>query len=168
MESAKSTKPEVIGVVFSKLRPDKGDTFADIGCGSGAVTEFFAPYVKKAYAVDRSIEAVNSSRVKLRRFGNVEIVHSDGAEFLKNRSVDLVFFGGTKGIEEMLELCRAERVVVNAARIEIAVLAARKMMEIGIFEEVLIVNIAKSYDLAGGVAFKSLNPVFIVFGQMKS
>ncbi len=162
----KYTKTEVIGVVFSKLKPDKTKVFADIGCGSGAVTEFFAPYVKKAYAVDSSVEAVKQAQERLRKFENVEVVCSDGKEFLEKHDVDIAFFGGTKGIESMLEVCTAERVVVNAARIDVAVKVAEKMREIGIFEEIVLVNVAKSYELAGGLAFKPLNPVFVVCGEL--
>jgi len=32
----KATKPEIIGVLFAKLKPKKSDIFADIGCGSGS------------------------------------------------------------------------------------------------------------------------------------
>uniref|UniRef100_A0A7C2S5X7 Methyltransferase domain-containing protein n=1 Tax=Archaeoglobus fulgidus TaxID=2234 RepID=A0A7C2S5X7_ARCFL len=161
----KYTKAEVIGVVFSKLKPDRNKIFADIGCGSGGVTEFFAPYVAKAYAVDSSIEAVKQAQERLRRFENVLVICSDGKEFLETNEVDLVFFGGTKGIESMLEVCKAERVVVNAARIDVALKVADKMRVMGIFEEILIVNVAKSYELAGGLAFRPLNPVFIVCGR---
>lgn len=162
----KYTKNEVIGVVFSKLKPDKSKVFADIGCGSGAVTEFFAPYVAKAYAVDSGVEAIKQAQERLREFENVEVICSDGREFLESHKVDLVFFGGTKGIETMLEVCRVERVVVNAARIDVAVKVAEKMKELGIFEEIVVVNVAKSYELAGGLAFKPLNPVFVVCGRM--
>ncbi|AAB90506.1 MULTISPECIES: methyltransferase domain-containing protein [Archaeoglobus] len=161
--TGKFTKEEVIGVVFSKLRPSPNDVFADIGCGSGAVTEFFAPYVRKAYAID--IEISDEARERLKRFDNVVLLEMDGKEFLKKYSPDVVFIGGTKGVEEMLEICNARRVVVNAARIEVALSAARKMREKGIFREIVLVNAAKSYELAGGLAFRSLNPVFVVFGE---
>jgi len=162
----KFTKPEVIGVVFSKLRPEKTKTFVDIGCGSGAVTEFFAPYVKKAYAVDSDIKAISSAKERLKKFDNVEVIHSDGKDFLENHTADLVFFGGTRGIEEMLDVCKAEKIVVNAARVDVAVRTAEKMKELGIFEEIVVVNVSRSYELAGGIAFKPLNPVFVVFGEI--
>jgi len=159
----KYTKEEVLGVVFSKLKPNKDQTFADIGCGSGIVAEFFSPFVKKVFAVD--LRLTDEAKSRLEGIENVELLEMDGGEFLNKFNPDLVFFGGTKGIEDMLEVCGAERIVVNAARIEVALMAARKMKEIGIFKEIVIVNIAKSYELAGGLAFHSLNPVFVVFGS---
>lgn len=156
----KRTKDEVIGVVFSKLKPSREHIFADIGCGTGAVSKFFSPYVEKVYAVDLRL----SDEVKSLG-GNVLALEMDGREFLERYDVDIVFIGGTKGLDEMLEKCRAKRVAVNSARIEVANLAIRKMKEKGIFKEALIVNIQKSYELAGGTAFKPLNPVFVIVGS---
>ncbi len=160
----KYTKEEVVGVVFSKLRPSLSDVFADIGCGSGSVAEFFAPYVRRVYAVDLKI--TDEARERLRGMENVVMLEMDGREFLKTHCPDLVFIGGTKGVGEMLEVCTAKKVVVNAARIEVALSVASKMREKGIFKEVVMVNAAKSYELAGGLAFRSINPVFIVFGAV--
>ncbi len=120
----KYTKEEVIGVVFSKLRPSPEDVFADIGCGSGAVAEFFAPYVKKVYAVDLKIS--EDVKKRLERLENVVVAEMDGREFLKKHQPDLVFIGGTRGVEEMLDLCCARRIAVNAARIEVALSVAKK------------------------------------------
>ncbi|MET1123804.1 MAG: methyltransferase domain-containing protein [Archaeoglobaceae archaeon] len=159
----KSTKVEVAGVVFSKLRPSRSDVFADIGCGSGSVSAFFAPYVREVYAVDLKLS--EEAKERLKNFENVHVLEMDGLEFLETHEVDLAFFGGTKGIEEMLEVCRARRIVVNAARIEVAVRVSRKMKELGIFDELLMVSVAKGYELAGGTAFRYLNPVFVVCGR---
>jgi cobalt-precorrin-6B (C15)-methyltransferase len=38
------------------------------------------------------------------------------------------------------------------------------MQDMGIFEEAVHVQVAKSYPLAGDVAFKPLNPVYIIVG----
>jgi precorrin-6B methylase 2 len=40
-----------------------------------------------------------------------------------------------------------------------------KMRELGIFKEMIIANISRSYELANATAFKSENPVFIIFGS---
>ncbi|MCS7122091.1 MAG: methyltransferase domain-containing protein [Archaeoglobaceae archaeon] len=161
----KATKLEVIGVVFAKIMPRKDDTFADIGCGSGAVSEFFAPYVKKVYAVDIDEKAVFETKKKLENY-NAEVFLMDGLEFLKNYDYSIVFFGGTKKIEDMLEVAvkKARKIVANAARIEVAVKIFNKMKSSGLKSEILVVNIWKSYELAGGTAFKPLNPVFVVVG----
>jgi hypothetical protein len=41
------------------------------------------------------------------------------------------------------------------------------MREIGIFEEMLLINISKSYELAGEIAFRPLNPIFMVIGSKR-
>jgi len=164
----KFTKPEIIGVLFSKLKPDKEDVFVDIGCGSGAVSEFFASYVKKVYAVDIDNEAIKNTSKRVEKFGNVIVKCMDGVEFLeKYNDYTIVFFGGTKNIEKMLKIAsrKAKKIAVNAARIDMAIYVANIMKELGIFKEIILVNVAKSYELAGGLAFKPLNPVFIIFGQ---
>ena len=159
------TKEEIIGIVFSKLKPDANSVFVDIGCGTGAVSEFFARFVKKVYSVECDEEAFEIARKRLRDYENVEVIKADGFDFLKDREVDIAFFGGTKGIERMLEVCRAKRIVVNAARIEVAMEVMKKMKELGIFREILIANISRSYELAGLTAFRNENPVFIIYGS---
>ncbi|AGK62198.1 Precorrin-6B methylase 2 [Archaeoglobus sulfaticallidus PM70-1] len=160
----KETKPEIIGVLFAKLKPNKKDVFADIGCGSGAVSEFFSRYVSKVYAVERDESMLQIAKERLKG-NNIELILSDGYDFLKEHDCDIAFFGGTKGIERMLEVCDAERIAVNAARIEVAVEVTKKMKSMGIFDEVLILNISRSYELAGGTAFRTLNPVFMILGK---
>ncbi len=160
----KFTKEEVIGVAFSKLRPKRGDVFADVGCGSGAVAEFFSPYVKKVYAVDVDEEAFKSSKERLANFDNVEVLKMHGKDFLESFEYDIAFIGGTKDLEDMLKVCSARRFVISAARMEVVLLAKKVLEELGKFEEVVIVNVSRSYDLAGGTAFRNINPVFLVVG----
>ncbi|RLE69340.1 MAG: cobalt-precorrin-6Y C(15)-methyltransferase [Thermoprotei archaeon] len=158
----KATKEEVIGILFAKLKPRKEEVFADIGCGSCIVSNFFADYVSKVYAVDIDENIIKSAKVK----ENVELLHMHGLEFLKKYDYDAVFFGGSRDIEEMLEVAgkKARRIAVNLARIETACKVIHAMKESGIFKEALIVNVSKSYELAGLTAFKTINPIFMVVG----
>ncbi|MBE8538859.1 rRNA adenine N-6-methyltransferase family protein [Geoglobus acetivorans] len=160
----KFTKDEIIGIVFSKLMPGKRWVFADIGSGTGKVAEFFSRYVHKVYAVEVDGELASRLEKKFRGT-NVEVINSDGYDFLREHDVDGVFFGGTKGIERMIDVCRANRIAVNCARIDVALRVAEKLRENGMFEEIVFANISKSYELVGGLAFKSYNPVFVVVGH---
>ncbi len=164
--TGKYTKDEVIGIVFSKLRPRNHHIFADVGCGGGRVAEFFSPYVRKVYAVDADEKAAHSASKRLESLKNVEVRLMDGREFLKEYDYDLVFFGGTRRIDEMLDVAskKAERIAVSAARMEVAARVIGRMKELGIFHEALMVNVSRSYELSGGTAFKPLNPVFVVVG----
>jgi len=124
--------------------------------------------VYAVYAVDIDNEAIKNTSKRLEKFRNVIVICMDGTEFLeKHNDYTIVFFGGTKNIEKMLKVAykKAKKIAVNAARVDIAIHVANVMKELGIFKEILLVNIAKSYELAGGLAFKPLNPVFIIFGQ---
>jgi len=163
----KRTKDEVIGVIFSKFRPERSDVLADIGCYSCKISAFFSPYVKKVYAVDVDLSNVDLNLLK--KCENVELVESHGVDFFKEKSgVSLAFFGGTDRIEEMIELAfeaNVRKFCVSAARMEVAVKAKNAMEDVGIFDEIVAVNIWRSYTLAGYTAFKPLNPVFLVFGS---
>jgi precorrin-6B methylase 2 len=158
------TKIEIIGVLFAKLKPKGNETFADIGCGSGAVSKFFSEHVRHVYAVEKDESMFRKAKENLSG-GNIEVMLLDGYDFLKEHSCDIVFFGGTKGIERMLEVCDAERIAVNIARMEVAFRVVERMKAMGIFEEILMINISRSYELAGGTAFKPLNPIFMVIGR---
>ncbi|WP_048092802.1 rRNA adenine N-6-methyltransferase family protein [Geoglobus acetivorans] len=164
LNQGKFTKDEVIGIVFSKLMPGRSWVFADIGSGTGRVAEFFSRYVHKVYAVEVDGELVSRLEEKFRGT-NVEVIYSDGYDFLKEHEVDGVFFGGTRDIERMIDVCRANRIAVNCARMDVALRVAEKLKEKGMFEEIVLASISKSYELAGGMAFKSYNPVFVVVGH---
>ena len=130
------------------------------------MAEFFAAYVRKVYAVDSDEKAINAASKRLQSLDNVEVRLMDGRDFLVEHDYDIVFFGGTRGIEEMLEIAgkKAEKIAVNAARMEVAARAIAKMKNLGIFQEVLMVSVSRGYELSGGTAFKPLNPVFVVIG----
>ena len=164
LNHGKFTKDEVVGVVFSKLNPEREWTFADIGSGSGRVAEFFSKYVRKVYAVEKDSTSIAKLHNKFRGT-NVEVVSGDGYNFLLHNNPDCVFFGGTSGIQRMLEVCSARRVAVNCARMDVAFKVVEKMKDLGIFREIVAVNISRSYELAGGIAFRALNPVFVVVGN---
>jgi len=160
---SKRTKDEVIGIAFSKLSPDGDDVFADIGCHSCKVSGFFSRYVRKVYAVDVDVSHVCEEYLR----ENVEVVKAHGLEFLreKGEEVDVVFFGGTRDLSEMIAVAiekGVKKMCVSAARIEVALKAKKAMGDA--FREIVAVNVWRSYELAGLTAFKPINPVFLVFG----
>lgn len=54
-----------------------GYTVADLGCGTGAVSQLLAPYVKRVFAVDNSPAMLKAAKKHLADFPNVELL---GAE----------------------------------------------------------------------------------------
>ena len=84
--------------------------------------------------------------------------------------VDRCFVGGTRQIDEFLPLLLEKArpgciIVVDLARIGIASRVAETMKELGIFQELLQIHILRGYDLAGDIALKPANPIFMVIGK---
>lgn len=50
---------------------------ADVGCGTGNVSELLAPHVSRVYAVDQSAAMLKAARKRLRAFDNIEFVRAD-------------------------------------------------------------------------------------------
>ena len=163
----KETKDEVIGILMKKMDPARGEIFADIGCYTGKVSIEASKYFKKVYSVDIDKEAVKD--VKKIKSENMEVFCMRGEDFLRNYNYDKVFIGGTKNYDQMLDAAskKAKKIIANVARLETASNIVKKMREIGIFEEMLLINISKSYELAGEIAFRPLNPIFMVIGSKR-
>jgi ArsR family transcriptional regulator len=56
---------------------DEGWTVGDLGCGSGALAEALAPFVRHVLAVDGSASMIENARERLGRFDNVELRRGD-------------------------------------------------------------------------------------------
>jgi len=52
-------------------------TVADLGCGTGAVTESLAPFVHRVIGVDGSEAMIETARERLQNFANVELRHGE-------------------------------------------------------------------------------------------
>jgi cobalt-precorrin-6B (C15)-methyltransferase len=165
------TKEEIIAILLSKLQIKKDDLFTDIGCGTGSVSLEAAKLAEKVYAIDRSEEAINftKERIKEEGFKNIETIQGEAKDVIpKLPDINCAFIGGTREVTDVVRRLSEKvhgRIVVNAARIEIASNVINTMKELGIFKETLLINISKGYDLAGGTAFKPLNPIFMVVGE---
>ena len=68
---------------------DETWTVADLGCGTGQVSELLAPFVAQVIAVDESTAMLNAARKRLRTHENVAIREGDlGALPIDDESVD--------------------------------------------------------------------------------
>lgn len=173
MLSGTPTKPEIIAITISKLKPSSGDVFCDIGCGTGAVSIAASKFADTIYAIDIRDEAIKEAEQNFAAAGisdRVTLIHSEASEAIADLPrFDCAFVGGTRNVESVLqELCTKVRgrVVANAARIETAARIIGCMKSLGIFEEVIHVQVSKGYELAGETAFKPINPVYIVVGDV--
>ncbi len=165
------TKPEIIAIALEKLQLQHGETFADIGCGTGHVSIAAAKHTDKVVAVDKRKESIKEAQENFEQAGvlsAITLMWGEAPDVLaphKNK-IDKAFIGGTANFTEVIEFliphCR--RLVLNAARLELAAEAIWHMKELEIFDEVLLINIARGYELEGLTGFGSHNPVFMIVG----
>ncbi len=84
--------------------------------------------------------------------------------------MDRCFIGGTRQIDEFLPLLLEKAspgcvIVADLARIGIASHVAELMKRLGIFQELIQIHILRGYTLAGDIALKPINPIFMVIGK---
>lgn len=170
------TKPEIIAVSLSKLDLKDGDHFVDIGCGTGSVSiaaSRIAHYLS-IYAIDARKEAIDATEANFKNYGirNSKVLSGEASDLLNSNmyidAVDCAFVGGTKNIGIVLERLvekKARSIVVNAVRIETVVRTIEVMKRLGIFDEVVHLQVSRSAPITGETMFKPENPVYIIVGK---
>lgn len=169
------TKPEIIAVSLAKLGAKEGDVFADVGCGTGSVSIALAGAVRNltVIAMDAREEAVKAAEQNFSSFGieNAQVIFGESSEVIRRLPrVDCAFVGGTKNICAVLDALvdkGARSVVVNAVRIETVVRTMDHMKKWGIYDETVLLSVARSADLTGETMFRPENPVYIICGKRK-
>jgi cobalt-precorrin-6B (C15)-methyltransferase len=84
--------------------------------------------------------------------------------------IDRCFIGGTRQIDaffpKLLEKASPGCIIVaDIARIGMASAVVGFMKRHEIFQEMLQIHISRGYELAGDVALKPVNPIFMVVGR---
>ncbi len=164
------TKDEVMAISLFKLGLLEGDTFADIGCGTGKISLALSHRTSKIYAIDRRKEAIDLAREKAERAGadNIRFFHGEAVDFLPTiDQLDCAFIGGSGNLERVLRILHTlgtRSIVVNAVKVETLHLAITTMEQLGIFKEAVHVQVSRSSPLAGGTMFKPIDPVYIIVG----
>ncbi|WGI17923.1 methyltransferase domain-containing protein [Methanonatronarchaeum sp. AMET-Sl] len=162
------TKEEVIGITIQKLNIQKNNRFLDIGCGSGAISKAASKHTKKIHGIDNRKKAIEISQ---KNCPTGKFHHGNASEIIpKLKPFDRIFIGGTKNIEQFYpkaieKLKPNGKIIANAARLETTLKIQEKMKKQEIHKETIMINIAKSYELAEETAFKPQNPVFMVVGK---
>ncbi len=163
-----ATQEENIYIAMGKLDIQPGQLFLDIGCGSGAVSAAASRYTDRIYGIDRREEAVAMSRA---RVPAGQFLAGEAAVLIPGLpQVDRCFIGGTRGIDEFwpLLLEKASRgcvIVADLARIAAAAHVSELMKQAGVFQELIQIHICRGYALAGDIALKPANPIFMVIGK---
>ncbi len=162
------TQPEIIAVALSKLNLTPADVFLDIGCGSGSVSISAARLVKHVYAIDSRDEAVRATIDNIKECGitNITVLKGDAAGLLDDMDADCAFVGGSKNIEQVLDVVmrKVPRFAVSAVRLETAALVLDITKRNNRFRELLQIQISRGNALAGGTMLKPENAVFLIAG----
>lgn len=164
------TKSEIAAIALSKLNIRQNDVFADIGCGTGSISILASSLAGEVFAVDSRDEAITAAKKNIADAGksNIRLIQGVAPAVLDDiPSLDCAFVGGTRNIEPILHTLKEKvkgRVVVNAVRIQTASTVVSTMQELDMFREAVHVQVSRSYPLAGEVAFKPMNPVYIIVG----
>ena len=163
-----ATEEENIYIAMGKLCIQPGNLFLDIGCGSGAVSLAASRFTDRVFGLDMRPEAVEicKARVPSGKF----FLGKASEQLLSLPEVDRCFIGGTRQIDEFLPLLLQRAapgciIVANLARIGIASHVAEMMKEFAIFQELIQIHILRGYTLAGDIALKPVNPIFMVIGK---
>ena len=165
------TQDEIMAVSLFKLGLHTSDTVLEIGCGTGKVSVAMANQAKKVYALDRRPEAILVATQTARKAGvaNIEFSCTDAGDFLKNDQVfDCAFLGGTKNLADILPRLSKKvkrTIVINAVMVSTLERAVATLKGLGIFTEVVQVQVSRSYDIAGSIMFRPIDPVYIIVAR---
>jgi cobalt-precorrin-6B (C15)-methyltransferase len=165
------TQDEIMAVSLSKLGLRSTDTVLEIGSGTGKVSIAIAQQVKNILSLDKRPEAIRVAQETAQNSGihNIEFFCSDAVDFLvADRVFDCAFVGGTQQIRRILPMLAKKvkrTIVINAVLVSTLSEAVTSMKELGIFHEVVQVQVSRSHEIAGSIMFKPIDPVYIIVGK---
>ena len=165
------TQDEIMAISLFKMGLQREDTVLDIGCGTGKISLAAAKVVTKVYAVDRRPEAIRYAQEQAEQAGitNIEFFCGEAMDFLKiDRTFDCAFLGGSQHIGEFLPVLSRKvkrTIVANAVMVSTLASVIDIMHQLGIFTEVIQVHVSRSYEIAGSIMFKPIDPVYIIVGK---
>jgi cobalt-precorrin-6B (C15)-methyltransferase len=165
------TQDEIMAVSLSKLGLRRTDTVLEIGSGTGKVSIAIAQYVKNVISLDKRPEAITTAQEAAQKSGihNIEFFCTDAVDFLTaDRVFDCAFMGGTQQLSRILPILAKKvtrTIVVNAVLLSTLSEGVAIMKELGIFHEVVQVQVSRSHDIAGSIMFKQIDPVYIIVGK---
>jgi cobalt-precorrin-6B (C15)-methyltransferase len=165
------TQDEIMAVSLFKLGLTGSDTVLEIGCGTGKVSVAMAKLAKQVLSLDKRQDAISVATKTAGNAGvhNIDFFCTDALDFLKNDQVfDCAFVGGTKNLAQILPLLAKKvkrTIVINAVMVNTLERAVATLKDLGIFSEVVQVQVSRSYDIAGSIMFRPIDPVYIIVAR---
>ncbi len=165
------TQDEIMAVSLFKLGLRNTDTVLEIGCGTGKISIAAAQQAKKIFSIDKRPEAIKIARESAQNTTllNIEFHCTDAAEFLESdRVFDCAFVGGTQQLAWILPVLAKKvrrTIVINAVLLSTLAQAVETLQKLGIFCEVVQVQVARSHEIAGSIMFKPIDPVYVIVGK---
>jgi cobalt-precorrin-6B (C15)-methyltransferase len=165
------TQDEIMAVSLFKLGLRTTDTLLEIGCGTGKVSIAAARTAEKVFSIDKRPEAIAIARDTAEKAGirTIEFSCSDAIDYLTADQIfDCAFVGGSKHLVRILPVLAKKvrrTIVVNAVLLSTLTQAVATMQQLGIFCEVVQVQVARSHEIAGSIMFKPIDPVYVIVGR---
>jgi cobalt-precorrin-6B (C15)-methyltransferase len=165
------TQDEIMAVSLFKLGLRNTDTVLEIGCGTGKISVAIAQQAKKIFSIDKRPEAISIAGEYAQKapVSNIEFFCIDAVEFLESeRLFDCAFVGGTQQLARILPMLTKKvrrTIVINAVLLSTLDQALKSMKQLGIFCEVIQVQVTRSYEIAGSIMFKPIDPVYVIVGK---
>jgi len=165
------TQDEIMAVSLFKLGLRETDIVLEIGCGSGKVTIAVAQQAKKVFSIDKRPEAIRTAKESAEKISqnNIEFFCTDAISFLESdRIFDCAFVGGTQQLSLILPVLTKKvrrAIIVNAVLLSTLNQGVATMKQLGIFYEVVQVQVARSHEIAGSIMFKPIDPVYVIVGK---
>ena len=172
------TKQEVRAAVLAKLGVRDGETYWDVGAGTGSVSVELALLAPRSavYAVEYKGEACALIRANRERFGayNLELVEGRAPQALEALPApDGVFIGGSEGellgiLEQALAKNPAVRVCLTAIAVETLGAAVAALTQLGLEPTVTQLTVARSRPAGGLHLMQGHNPIWILAGKREA
>lgn len=164
------TKPVVRAVLERKLKLGPDDHFVEVGSCTGAVTIEAAQNAGEVTAIERKQSRLKTTEANLavnEYDADVNLINAEAPEGVPTDG-DVLFLGGSRNYESVIDAALDadyQRIVMNVSRLEVAGEAARAFRDRDVLDEVLHLQAATGYDLAGATSFDAENPVYVLIAD---